>query len=325
MQKDLINTTENGFSEILAIDDSYAAETAYYVKFCQDNNYGLVDGLKPYAEFLAGGYINKAGGKAAYSAAAYNKRLNAAKNRIRYLLRRSSTLTREQRLALEEILDETKGRKIDNPGPDKSKFLTRTEVMMLLEGCSNNRIRLIIQFLVTTGVRISEALNLLNSDIKCRGKMCDIRILGKGSKQRVVAHHRAFIDEIRAEFQGTDYLFEHQGNQYNRQSITRRISDEAQRILNKRISAHCLRHTWAMLKRDEGQPIEGISHWLGHASVSTTVNFYMNRRLEKNEGILDLTEVEPVTVDEETVLLDKLEAELHPDAVIQELKKSHKK
>ena len=129
-----LDAEETAFDAVLAINDAYRPETAYFVRYCKESQLSMMDALAPYVESLADGWKDSAGRKHRYSAAAYNKRLNAAKNRIRFLLRRSTTLTLEERRAVDEILTkEYKAQKLGSTEPDKDKFLELAEVKKLLE------------------------------------------------------------------------------------------------------------------------------------------------------------------------------------------------
>jgi integrase/recombinase XerD len=105
------------------------------------------------------------------------------------------------------------------------------------------------------------------------------RILGKGKKERIIYVTIPLIENIIQIEKGNIYLFEHSGKQYNRISISRRITMQGKILLNKNISAHTLRHSFAtnMLKKTNN--LKGVSKYLGHSSISTTANLYIHSEL----------------------------------------------
>ena len=55
------------------------------------------------------------------------------------------------------------------------------------------------------------------------------------------------------------------------------------RILKKDISAQTLRHSFATRMIDEGKSIKGVSKYLGHSNISTTLDLYVHSELEWKE------------------------------------------
>ena len=96
-------------------------------------------------------------------------------------------------------------------------------------------------FLVGTGVRVSEMLGILLSDIKVgKGTFAEVRVIGKGSKERAIHVKKEFIERIKKHFHGTTRLFEHQGKPFNRISVTNRIKHEALRTIGREVTAQQL-------------------------------------------------------------------------------------
>ena len=62
------------------------------------------------------------------------------------------------------------------------------------------------------------------------------------------------------------------------------------RILRKDISAHTLRHSFATRMIDEGKSIKGVSKYLGHSNVSTTLDLYVHSELDW-EALEDIAEL----------------------------------
>jgi integrase/recombinase XerD len=277
------------FHKLLLIDDAYQAETGYYLSFLERAGYNLLSGYKPYAEYLKQGYL-KAGKRHDYSPAAYNKRIQAVRARIRFVFRHSDDYRDAyKRLQLEDVLKEVSTfKKATNQVADE-KVLSWTEVQKLVAECDDSTIRLMVTFMAQTAVRISEMLSIRLTGLKKNGSHCSISVIGKGKKQRVVHVDVKLVDEIKDHFAGTEYLFEHNGRQYNRISVTNRIKYQSLKFLGKEISAHVLRHTWATEQLRKNRSLKAVSEYLGHSSSSITADIYQHDRLNPAQAALALS------------------------------------
>ena len=143
-----------------------------------------------------------------------------------------------------------------------------------------HRNRAIIEMLYGSGLRVSELVNLKLSDMyRKEGYMV---ITGKGSKQRLVPispvadQWFAYWLEDRGRLdikpEAVDYAFlNHYGRQLTRAmifTIIRRLAEEAG--IQKTISPHTLRHSFATHLLQNGADLRVIQELLGHESISTT-------------------------------------------------------
>ena len=148
------------------------------------------------------------------------------------------------------------------------------------------RVRLIARFLYATAARVSEALEVRLSDTKQDGNRALLRFHGKGNKERWVRIPVSLLEEIESEYgkKGREYLFESlPGGPFSRQYVTREISKAARRVLNRRISAHNLRHSRATDLFEKTRRLKGVSEMLGHSSISITARFYVRDSLTDDE------------------------------------------
>ena len=139
------------------------------------------------------------------------------------------------------------------------------------------RDRLILEMLYATGVRVSELVNIEIKDISDK----EIRVLGKGDKERIVRFGRYAleilnlylndgykklntknINKIFLNNKGTALTT--RGVKYILDNIIKKTS------IDKNISPHMLRHTFATHLLNEGCDITSVSELLGHASLSAT-------------------------------------------------------
>lgn len=133
---------------------------------------------------------------------------------------------------------------------------------------------LILELLYSTGVRVSELVNIKLNDIDLSEEK--ILILGKGNKERYVLFGRKakekILDYLKEKMDDSPYLIVNRyGNKISDRGI-RKILDSIilEASLSYKISPHTLRHTFATHMLDSGADIEIVRELLGHESLSTT-------------------------------------------------------
>ena len=143
------------------------------------------------------------------------------------------------------------------------------------------RNRTIIETMYSCGLRVSELITLKISDLFFDEGF--IKVTGKGNKERFIPiHYNAqkyisiYITEIRSHlhpkkgFEDTLFL-NRRGNGLTRQMIFTILKNLAVEInLNKKISPHTLRHSFATHLLKNGADLRAIQQMLGHESITTT-------------------------------------------------------
>lgn len=174
---------------------------------------------------------------------------------------------------------------VDRPKLDKHlpKVLTVEEVDRLLDinldTVFDYRNKAMLELLYGTGLRISELLDLKTFDIDTEN--CIVRCMGKGSKERIVPIGEYIIKYLnlyldrRGELikkKSSDYLFLNSlGSRLSRFSffkIIKRLLKE--KNINKDVSPHTLRHSFATHMLENGADLRSIQELLGHSDIQTT-------------------------------------------------------
>ena len=176
---------------------------------------------------------------------------------------------------------------IESPKLEKKlpEVLTETEIKKLIESFDLNdnfgqRNRTIIEVLYGTGIRVSELVNLKLSNIFIKENL--MKITGKGNKERFVPLGNIASNEIKEylkirnkniiDSKFSDILFLNRyGRGLTRSMIFKIISDSYKRVgLDKKISPHTLRHSFATHLLKNGADLRTIQLILGHESITTT-------------------------------------------------------
>ncbi len=188
---------------------------------------------------------------------------------------------------------------ISNPKKEKKlpKYLNYEEMEKLLNSIDTSELegirdKLIIELLYSTGIRVSELVNIKIKDIKIKENQ--IKILGKGNKERIVLFGekakesiKIYLNAYKEYFQGNilnEYLLI---NKKGKQLTTNKIELIVKDVLRKsalklNISPHTLRHTFATHMLDSGADLKSVQELLGHENLKTTAIYthVSNERLK---------------------------------------------
>ncbi len=156
------------------------------------------------------------------------------------------------------------------------EHLTAEELEILRNSCVDIREKSLIEFLYSTGARVSEAVEAKISDINWNDS--SLIVHGKGDKYRIVFFSvkcKLYLQEyIKSRAVASDALFIGIRKPYNKltkSGIEKAVEKIAERTnINKSISPHVLRHTMAMHALNRGMDITVIQQLLGHEQINTT-------------------------------------------------------
>ncbi|GEM_PF-31266 len=157
---------------------------------------------------------------------------------------------------------------------DLPKVLSEPEIMQIIEASTNLKHKTILATIYSAGLRRSEIINLRKEDVDFNKNIIFIRG-AKGKKDRITllsetnAH---LLKNYMAEYRPKYWMFESPDKKkYNTSSISK-VLNKAVAIagLNKRVTPHMLRHSFATHLLEQGVDMRYIQNLLGHESTKTT-------------------------------------------------------
>lgn len=154
--------------------------------------------------------------------------------------------------------------------------LTAEQLELVRDGCRGYKEKALVEFLVSSGCRVSEVAGLRVDDIDWRDRKC--KVIGKGNKERTVyfsVRAKLMLQLYIAERRGGEALFASSRAPY--EPLTDRGIEKMISKLGKRISMerplypHLMRHTFASHALNCGMELTIIQHLLGHSDPKTTL------------------------------------------------------
>lgn len=249
---------ERNFSRHTVV--AYRSDLNLFIRFCSEREVMLPEiDINTIRKFLAHLYVTR----------------HVARTVSRYI----TTLKSCFAFALEQdLIASNPMLKIHTPKVERRLpvYLSAEELKQLLTSIDDKRDKAVLTLLAMTGIRLSELVGLDLEHIYLNNGTGSIRVLGKGSKERIVPLNAIAIKALQ------DYLGSRPDVAINALWISRcsrRLSNVAvQQILKKyialagikQISPHALRHTFATLLLREGISLREIQDLMGHADISST-------------------------------------------------------
>lgn len=169
--------------------------------------------------------------------------------------------------------------------------LSKKEILDIINACKNTKHKLIIQILYCSGLRVSEVISLRINDVDFNRKIIHLKG-AKGAKDRVTIISEIVLKNIEkylAEFQPLEYLFEsNRGGKLTTRTIQAIVGQNTKKAgLNKPVSPHSFRHSFAAHLLESGLDIRYIQALLGHARLETT-QIYTKVAVTQFDKIKDL-------------------------------------
>ena len=260
---------EKNDSEYTAIN--YEEDIKYYLEYCDENK---IDYLKiTYKE--ARNYVNYLYSEKDNKATSVSRKISAIRSFYRYIANQGIENYSFHLLKLPK-----KGKRLP-------KYFEYNELEELFDVPDLNkplgqRNRLILEMLYASGVRVSELVNIKLEDINLKEQT--IKIFGKGQKERIVYYNdvtKKYLDmyikygRYSLDVDNSPYLFlNYKGGKITTRAIEKILNEIIEKTaINKHITPHMLRHTFATHLLNEGCDLLSVQELLGHASLSAT-NIY---------------------------------------------------
>jgi len=191
-------------------------------------------------------------------------------------------------LVLEQIIDKDPSAELESPKLSRKlpDVLNILEINALLAGIDASkpegmRSKAIVEVLYGCGLRVTELINLRISDLYATEGY--IRVTGKGNKERIVPigetalkYLDIYLNEVRVhqniKMGNEDIIFLNRlGTRLSRISVFTMIKALADQIgLQKSISPHTFRHSFATHLVEGGADLRAVQEMLGHSSITTT-------------------------------------------------------
>lgn len=191
---------------------------------------------------------------------------------------------------------------------DEGKYLEHDEIDLLLEGFTP-RYRLLTQFLILSGLRIGELLDLEVRDIDYAAREIDINssysfVLQDSSSTKTETSARTIYiqDELLTVMKSIDsyrhsierengmiinwFFPNDDGGRLHYYAYAKYLKENSFRLLKRVITPHALRHTHTALMASAGIPLEQIARRLGHSDsrITKEVYFHVTEKLKDLEN-----------------------------------------
>jgi len=171
------------------------------------------------------------------------------------------------------------------------KVLSKEEIKILINSTENLKHKLVIKLLYSSGLRLQEIINLKRKEIDFDRKIIFVNS-GKGRKDRITLLSEELKIDLLKYFGSykfhTDYLFEGRVGKYSKKSV-QKILEKSSKKLNKKVTPHMLRHSFATHLLESGTDLRYIQNLLGHSDLKTTEIYthVSNKNLENIKSPLD--------------------------------------
>ena len=188
-----------------------------------------------------------------------------------------------------------RGITIDIKTPKKQRklpdVLTKDEIKRLIDAAGNLRDKLLVEFMYSAGLRVSECASLKKSDLNIEDKTGLLKN-GKGGKDRFFILSDKLTRDLNEYLTdlGSDYIFaigETPISARRVQVIVHNLAKKAN--IKKKVYCHLLRHSFATHLLEAGVDIRKIQELLAHSNLQTT-QFYTQvskKELKKVKSPLD--------------------------------------
>ncbi len=276
----------------------------YYLDYLKLKNYSQ-NTIQNYLKYTneALNYINKAESEITYADVlqwintfnnlainTQNIRISALRNYFNFLL--------ENNEIQENPLKQIKRKKIHEGEYKEKPFIDPHYLRDMINVTNNKKEKAIILLYATTGLRVSELINITLKDyLNMKGEEGrELEIIGKGSKKRFVYVNNEtkeaidnYLNSKERKDHTSEFLFiSRQGNKIainNLNGTIKKIAKKAKIPFWKNMSNHCLRAAFATSKNIQGISLPVIQKAMGHVNLSTTLLYIKSNQAQVNNSM----------------------------------------
>jgi integrase/recombinase XerD len=206
-----------------------------------------------------------------------------AKKHMAYLMTDLKLSPRSVNIALSslkffynEILRNRAFNEVKHPKLEKKlpTVLTKEEIRKMLDVIKNPKHKLLVEFMYSSGLRVSECVSLKVDDLDLNEKIGKIKH-GKGNKERYIILSNNLIEHlteyISKKRDNSIYIFSVNGRPITIRQAQMVVKKSAKKAnIKKRVFCHALRSSFATHLLEAGTDIRVIQELLGHSNLSTT-------------------------------------------------------
>ncbi len=228
---------------------------------------------------------------------------NDAKRYLAYLIserkygpKSASLALSAVKFAFNEILKNQAFNAVKAPKQERKipTVLSKDEIRKMIDSADNPKHKLLVQFMYSSGLRVSECVSLKIDDLDLQEKMGKIKH-GKGNKERYIILSDSLIRSLQNYLKnhkkdGSEYVFSVKGRPITARQAQKVVKDAAKKAkIKKRVFCHALRSSFATHLLEAGTDIRIIQELLGHADLSTTQIYTQvsTQQLKKVKSPLD--------------------------------------
>lgn len=257
--------------------ESYVGDIRTFLQWVESKGNSFTGNLKRFHVTSYRNYLVQE----SYEVNTINKKINSLQSFNQYLIYKN--------YILEQVVDLRKDKvKIASGSEKEVEILDDNEIEKLLFYIQSDEVtardRMIIYFLLYTGVRVSELVNIKLKDIDMLAMNLTIA-WGKGGKRREVPLKSEVIEAVKeylegdrrdSKFADSEYLIlTNRSPKMDRDAVNKLLS-RMEKKLGIKMHPHKFRHTFCTRLLKKGVELTTVAKLAGHASIQTTANFYIN-------------------------------------------------
>jgi integrase len=254
-------------------------------------------------ERLTAGYVRECLAAKNEEPGTTNERITRFKALIRWGYRNDYISDIQWLDKLQKFKDDKKAQKLEE------KFLESDELKLLLENMSVDKWRMLCKFTALSGLRVGEAIALKSSSVDFKNRYIYVRSTydmqneieettkTPASDRDVYMQDELFDlckqiqrymrkEKLKYGYQTDLFMSNINGGHLDYYAYNKYLKENAQRLFNKDVTTHFLRHTHVALMAEQGVSLEVISRRLGHTNSKITreIYFHVTKKMRERDN-----------------------------------------